>query len=494
MKIKNIYIGLGIAGTIIFGSCKKVIETAPEFNKERSQLFNTITDYEYSLTGTYALLRQTGYFGSGGQTTSSWANLPDMMTDNLVQTGEDLGNWTGQVNWVYTANDADVAVAWQAAFSVIRQANITLNNIDQFSSTQSTAVNRIKGQALAIRGMAHFDVLRFWGVDFDRNSTALGVPYITTEDKEIKPSRLTVKASYDSIFKDMLQAEGLLGAVDKSINTAINRTSIDLLAVRALLARMYLYAKDYANAEAYATLAITASPLASSTTFPQIWKDESQAEVLWSVSFNAGEGSPSAGVHIASSNRNRFRPSSPVISLYNQTTDIRFPAYLASRPSGSVSAANPRTILPFSGNTRKIVNKFIGRGAFTDNVVNWKVLRTGEMYLIRAEARAMQGALKEVLGLGDLNTLRAARISGYTPVVLTGSALVSEIQLERVKELFGEGHHWFDLKRTTRSINRIDRTLASTRVVLAPTAREWVWPIPQGEIDANSNIQQTPGY
>jgi len=494
MKCNKIYISLGFAGLLALTSCKKIIETEPEFNRERSQLFTTITDYEYALTGTYSLLRQTGYFGSGGQTTSTWANLPDMLADNMVQTGEDLGNWSQQVNWNYAADDADIAVAWQAAYSVIRQANITLNNIGQFSSTQALAVNRIKGQALALRGMVHFDVLRYWGVNFDRNSTALGVPYLTTEDKEIKPARLTGKATYDSIFKDMRDAEVLLGTIDKSINTATNRTSIDLVAVRALLARMYLYAKDYANAEAYASLAITAFPLANTTTFPQIWKDESQAEVLWAVSFNAGEGSPASGVHIGSSNRNRFRPATPLINLYDQATDIRFPAFFASRPSGSVSAANPRTILPFAGNARKIVNKFIGRGAFTDNVVNWKVLRTGEMYLIRAEARALQGGAKEVLGLGDLNTLRAARVTGYVPVVLVGQALFDEIQLERRKELFGEGHRWFDLKRTTRTINRTDRSVNSTRLTLGPTAREWVWPIPQGEIDANANIQQNIGY
>lgn len=497
MNFKKIYVGLSLLSAIALTSCSKVIDVNPEFNRERSQLFNTITDYEYSLTGTYALLRQTGYFGSGAQTTSTWANLPDMMADNLVQTGEDLGNWTSQVNWTYASDDGDIAVAWQAAYSVIRQANITLNNIDQFTTTQPTAVNRIKGQALALRGMVHFDVLRYWGVEFDRNSTALGIPFITSENIDIKPSRLTVKQSYDSIFKDMLEAEVLLGSVDKAINTSTNRTSIDRTAVRALLARMYLYAKDYAKAEEYATLAITAMPLATATTFPQIWKDDSQAEVIWAVSFNAGEGSPTSGVHVASSNRNRFRPDTVSLTpIYNQASDVRFPAYFASRPSGSVSAANPRTIVSFSANSRKIINKFIGRGAFTDNVINWKAVRTGEMYLIRAEARAMQGGAKEALALADLNSLRAARVSGYLPVVLTGQFLLDAIALERRKELMGEGHRWFDLKRTTRTITRADRSLNSTRMTLAATAREWVWPIPQGEIDANTNIkdQQSPGY
>lgn len=425
MKFQKLAINLGLVSAFTFTACEKVIDIQPEFNRERSELFTSLTDYEYALTGAYALLRQTGYFGSGGQTTSSWALLPDMMTDNLVQTGEDLANWQNQTNWVYSSNEDDILVPWLAAYSVIRQSNIVLNNIDQFATEEQQQVNRIKGQALAIRGMAHFDVLRYWGVDFDRNSSALGIPYVTTENKDILPSRLTVKASYDSILKDMLDAEILLGDVDKAINTVSNKTAIDQTVVRALLARMYLYAKEYASAEAYATLVIDAVPLAPATDFANIWKDASQAEVVWAVSFNAGEGSPSSGAHAASSNRNRFRPTSNVVDLFDPVNDIRFPAYFASRQSGTSSA---RPVLPYATNARKIINKFIGRGTFTDNVVNWKVTRTGEMYLIRAEARAMQGGAQAALGLKDLNDLRAARIAGYIPQILVGQDLINAIQ------------------------------------------------------------------
>ncbi|MGZ8538327.1 MAG: RagB/SusD family nutrient uptake outer membrane protein, partial [Flavisolibacter sp.] len=309
-------------------------------------------------------------------------------------------------------------------------------------------------------------------------------------------SRLNVKASWDAILKDMLEAETLLGDIDKAITTANDKTLIDRNGVRALLARMYLYANDVVKADQYATLVINSVPLASKTAFPSIWTDASQAEVIWAVSFNAGEGSPSAGVHIGSSNRNRFRPNNAAIALYDQTNDIRFPAYLASRQSGTVTAANPRPILPFASNSRKIVNKFMTKGTTLDNVVNWKVVRVAEMYLIRAEAKARQGGAQEALGLADLNTLKAARINGFVPLVLTGQALLDEIQAERIRELFGEGHRWFDLRRTTKTINRTDFTLSSTKLTLAPSAREWVWPIPQGELDANPNMQgqQNPGY
>lgn len=491
MKIKQLIISFGVTCILIVTSCKKAIDVQPEFVKDGSQIFQTLNDYEFALTGAYALFRATGYFGTGGQTNSTWATLPDMMSDNLLQTGEDLGNWVTQVNWTYATDENDIEVAWIAAYSVIAEANLVLRNIEQFSATDPKRVNRIKGQALAIRGMVHFDLLRFWGADFDRNATTLGIPYVSAVDIEAKPSRLSVKESWDNIFKDMLEAETLLGDVDKTVNTSTSKAYIDQITVRGLLARMYLYSKEYVKAENYATMVITAVPLASKTNFPNIWTDASVAEILWSVPYSSGEGSPSSGVHIGSSNRNRFSPSVNLVAKYDQTNDVRFAAYFASRGTGSSTP-----VAPYDSGSRKILNKFMTRGTTLDNLVNWKVLRSGEMYLIRAEARALQGVAKEALGLADLNALEAARITGFTNVVLTGQALLDEIALERRKELIGEGHRWFDLKRTSRTLNRTDAILTSTKLTLASTAREWVWPIPQVEIDANTSIksQQSPGF
>jgi hypothetical protein len=260
------------------------------------------------------------------------------------------------------------------------------------------------------------------------------------------------------------------------------------------LARVNLYAKDYAKAESYATLVINARPLATRAQFAGIWTDATQTEVIWTVPFSAGEGSPSINIHIGSSNRNRYRPSSTIENLYDKVDDVRFPAYFATRATGAGAAIIPGAST--SATARRIVNKYIGRGGTNvDNLVNWKALRTAEMYLIRAEARAMQGGAKTVGALEDLNTLRAARINNYVPEVLAGAALMDAINKERQKELFLEGHRWFDLKRTTRTITRTDCGTANT-CTLAPTSRTWVWPIPTGEIDANPNMagQQSPGY
>ena len=487
MKINRLFKYFGLSCVLLTAACESTLEVEPEFVKDGGFIFKTIADYDFNLTGTYALLRQTGYFGSGGQTTSSWGMLPDMMTDNLIRTTEDLSNWLTQVNWGYTTAESDVEIAWIAAYGVISQANLTLRDIDQFAATDAKAVNRIKGQALAIRGMAHFDLLRYWGESYDRNSTAWGVPYKETVDHEEMPARLTVQQTYDKIFADMELAETLLGDVDKTINGSV-RAYIDQLTVRALLARMHLYAKNYTQAESYATLAITARPLASRTAFPDIWKDASQSEVIWAVVFNSGEGSPSAGAHLASTNRNRFRPATTLEALYGSTPaeqalDVRHSSYFTTRNSNG-------------GTPRRIINKFYGRGSFADNIVNWKALRTGEMYLIRAEARAR---LNNVAGgEQDINTLRAQRITGYVNATfLDATSLLDAIAIERRKELVGEGHRWFDLKRTALGVTRPAADCPSALICsLAPTAKEWTWPVPQVEIDANASIsgQQTTGY
>ncbi|WP_205502999.1 RagB/SusD family nutrient uptake outer membrane protein [Rufibacter psychrotolerans] len=476
MKINKFIVGLGLSVALVFPACNDVLEVEPEF--QRGGNFSSLDDYQLSLTGTYARFRQTAYFGSGSQTTGTWSILPDLMGEDLVQTEEDLANWQNQINLEYTTDDPDVASGWLAAYSVITQANITLRGIDQFAAANQERVNEIKGQALAIRAMVHFDLLRYWGESYDRNATGLGVPYVTEVDIETMPARLTVKETYDNIFRDMEEAENLLEGVELD-NDA--RAYIDQLAVQALLARMHLYAKEYPAAESYASLVIDQVPLADQDEFAEIWTDASRAEVIWAVSYNAGEGSPSSGIYNGPGNRNRARPSEDLVATYNQANDIRFDTYFDFRALGE--------------DTRRILRKFLGRGATEDNVVDWKVIRVAELYLIRAEARAMQPG-KQLLALADLNTLRRARINNYVDVVLAGQPLLDAIALERRKELIGEGHRFFDLKRTTRTLVRTDVDLPSTNVEVLPNAREWVWPVPQGEIDANPNIrgQQSPGY
>jgi starch-binding outer membrane protein, SusD/RagB family len=472
MKLRIIVTLLMIATG--FASCKKIIEAEPTHQLDGSTRFTSIEDFDFALTGAYALFRQGSYYGSGS---NAFVNLPDMLSDNLNETSESLGNYQTMSTWTYAEDEPNIAATWQAAYRVISQANLVLRDIDDFASSDAGAVNRIKAQALAIRALAHFDLLRYWVEDYDRNSTKPGIPYVTVFDYEQKPSRGTVKETYDHIEADLLQARTLLNSgLDKTIN-ATGRAYIDITAVNAILARVSLYSNQLDNAIQYSTLVINSIPLSTRTNFPNIWTDASTSEVIWSVSFNAGEGRIGDPVYFVPNNRSSYRPNPTLVASYDQVNDIRYSSYFQVRSN------------------RLVLSKYLAKAAQVsrpDGITNFKAFRTGEMYLIRAEAYARKGGANEALALADLNTLRAARIAGFVAGTETGAALINAIALERRKELISEGHRWFDLKRTTKTINR---TNCSVFCTLPSSSRAWTWPIPIGEINANPNIlPQNPGY
>lgn len=461
-------------------SCKKVLNITPQYALEGKDL-NSLEDYEFALTGVYSGFRSTSYYGATDGASNAFATLPDILSDNVNETGESLGNERVFSRWAYAEDESQIENTWIAAYRIITRANIVENNIDEFASEDQGAVNRIKAQALAARALAHFDLMRYFVDNYDRNSTNPGIPYMTVFDYEQKPSRGTVKEDYDHIEQDLKTARSLMGNMDHAINASNSRAYIDINAVNGILARVYLYSNQFDSAIKYAGLAIAARPLATRTQFPDIWTDASVAEVLWACVFEAGQGTPGANIYYpvtpANSGRSQYRPNPTLVASYDQVNDIRYPSYFKVIAS------------------RLVLSKYLAKAAQLgkpDGVVNFKAFRTGEMYLIRAEANARKGGANEAAALADLNALRAARISGYLPVVLTGQALLDAIQDERRKELICEGHRFFDLKRTTRTVNRANCTSFCT---LAPTNRAWTWPIPQPEIDANPTIlPQNPGY
>jgi len=81
--------------------------------------------------------------------------------------------------WIYAANETQIENAWLAGYGSITNANIVENNIDKFSSENQGSVNRIKAQALAIRALVYFDLMRYFVDDYNRNSTSPGIPYKT---------------------------------------------------------------------------------------------------------------------------------------------------------------------------------------------------------------------------------------------------------------------------------------------------------------------------
>lgn len=454
-------------------ACKKQLDTTPPFNFDEENIQN-LEDVERILGGMYAKLRNVDYYGNSNSS-SGYSTLPDLVGDNFEETGESLGALVLLTYWGAASDETNIENIWRAAYAAIVQANFVISNVDKFGSEDAERANRLKGQALALRAFVHFDVLRYWGENFEEGGNGKGIPYKEDTDKFTLPTRLTVGASLTKIWTDLDAAMEMLADVDQPVNAA-GRSNIDLNVVKAIAARVALYQKDYDNAIDYATDVINAIPLArlsDSTAYRNIWTDQSNVELIWTVNFDAGQGAPASNIFFPSGNRNSFRVDPLLRATYN-AADIRLNTFIQPVVRRGVS--------------REVLYKFRGRVGLNDGNVNWKVFRTSEMYLIRAEAAARRNTGTDAVNaLLDLNTLRGSRIRNYVPGVEVGTALIDAIALERRKELLGEGHRWFDIKRTDRVVQR------NSGDELEANDRFWAWPIPFAELQTNP-MPQNEGY
>lgn len=471
-------------GAAICSSCKKTIDLQPTHTVDGDAFFSKADDYDYALTGAYQRLKQNSLY-SGVNGGSVFLSAVDIAADNFRSGPTNLGNLNTIFLWNYTADNSVVQGGWDAAYNVIQQTNLTLRGLQRFRVAEPTKVNRIEGQARALRAFMHFEIFRWWAPNYDPAATTPGIAYADTFDIERKPARLSVQQSYNRIESDLKIAKAMLSNVDRPIQsvTAVdggNRAYIDTLVIDAMLARMYLYAKKWDSSIKYASYVISARRLATAAEFPLIWQDATTREVIWSINYEAGNAALLREIYKPDAKDQledelSWRPITTLPSLYT-AGDVRSSTYFATR-----NLNRGTFVVPY---------KYFAKasaGASPDGVANFKVFRTAEMYLIRAEALAMKGL--DVLSLADLNALRTAR--GAAAGAEVGTALQTAIQTERRKELFVEGHRFFDLKRTSRTVAR---TQGCNTCTLSPGDRAWALPVPQPEILANENMQQNPGY
>jgi starch-binding outer membrane protein, SusD/RagB family len=471
MKNRIIYIAAIIFLLSAATGCKKVLDTAPQQSLPE---INTFQQLQSQMRGAYLALKSSNYYDGASGTASAWSSLGDIMGDDFIEALESLGNWRALTEWRYPADDGAVTGAFDSAYTVIARANDVLRSTGKFE-TGSTAdeAKQIKAQALALRANVHFDLLRYFGQSLKVDSDSLGVPYVVTIDPQnpfVLPTRNTVKDCYINIYKDLDEAITLFRAAGNP--TSADKSIIDSTVLHCIRARVGLYCGNYADAVTSSTYVINTLPLASTTEWPLIWTDESLSEVAWVIPSDQTltPGFPNNG-------------NSAAYRVSNTITAIIF------GPKGGIrsdQSAIRRNVSGISGFQRTLMYKYQGTKSF-------KVFRSAEMYLIRAEAKFRTGIST---ALQDLNDLREARDAETGTE--TGQGLFDAIMLERRIELIGEGHRWHDIKRTTRTVTRpecgINDGSLSSVCTVPSSSRSWIWPIPIKQINLNPNLLQNPGY
>jgi starch-binding outer membrane protein, SusD/RagB family len=460
-------------------SCKKLLEIKETDAIAGEAALGTVTFVEQSVIGAYA--------GLGVEMSIL---LNSTFSDELATAGE-FYNAATTHEWQYGNTDVGIRDNFTAInpnYTIINRANTALAALPGADSTKvGDEVKRriLRGEALFLRAYAHFELFRYYCSNYDADGLAM--PYMETSTI-VPQARIKMGPYFQKLNADLTEAKGLL----PNNLTDLNRATV--AAANALHARVALYQRDWVNAETYASAVINAVPLASRTNFPGIWTDANTNEVVMRLirtTLVGGRiGSLFRGTSANTSNIGvvTWRPSNKLWDSYDQANDVRFTSYLRDEP-----------LLTAASRQSRLVYKYWGTGIATtnENVNNGKVFRVAEMYLIRAEARAEQNKVSGANSAeGDLNTLRAARINGYTNETFSNKdAVITAIITERFKELAFEGHRFFDLKRRGLPVQRLltDVPNAGAATLSANNFR-FLLPIPQVEMLANPLMVQNAGY
>lgn len=480
MKNKILIASLFLVTFTLFSSCHKQLDTKPE--GQLTEL-TTFDDIQNALRGCYDGFQSINYYNSTSNSgnPSGWSALPDIMGDDFVESFESLGNWNTMSEMIYAADAGIVQGLFRQPYEIISRVNNLLKFLAPYE-TGATEMDakKIKAQALAIRAHAHFDLLRYFASDYARNSTALGVPYITTFNPTTAltsfPARNTVKENYDAIYEDLNNALVSFRAGGNTTNNG-SRNLIDSVVVYAMRTRVNYYASQWNAVVTDATIALNARPVSNSSSFIAAFTA-------------AGEAAPVSEIYWAIPSDNAMRPGGSISG---------------SSASYRVTTATTAIIRSLGGAyTNTGINRFNQSGIGVSRTLCWKypgirsfkVFRAGEMMLMRAEAKQR---LSDATALADLNALRTER--GVVTGSETGAGLLNAILLLRRVELLGEGHRWFDIKRSTKTIARaecssatVPSTSRASKCSISSSERGWTMPIPFNDMKVNINLVQNTGY
>lgn len=465
-----------IAFVVVLSACTKQLSLNPKSSLNTTEALSTLDGVNSAVVGMYSGLQSVNYYGR------SLYVYGDLSADDVYLSIANSNRYLSTFQKTYASNDADALAIWTAIYVEIARANNIINSVDKVSGDQA-AKDLAKGQALFIRALGYFDLVRLYAKPYNQgNGAQLGVPVVLVSDVTLYPARNTVAEVYTRIISDLTAAKGLLAST-----TAATKVTASKFAASALLSRVYLYKGDYANtiAEANTVIANTAFKVTPAADLPTFYSTPGTAEEIFTINFNVieSQGSDNLGQIYLKPGYGDIRVSPNLTAVFDKTKDVRYTSFIA----------------PFTGSATELENKKYVSQSGIQGLYSTKVLRLSEIILNRAEAENRITG-QDAQALADLNTIKTNR--GLTALSgVTGANLLTEILSERRREFMFEGQRFFDLMRNGGTVDRgafctSPLAVSSPQCSLPSTDPKIILPIPQAELDANPAIkpQQNPGY
>lgn len=487
----KIYIVYILLVTIAMVGCKKFVEIDPPITRVQADVVFSTNEGAISLvTGIYARMAGESPTANGIASLSvclglSADELAVMDEQNLTQFGM---YYTNQLATLPGLGTQDFWFAFYSPYITLINTAITgLVNATTFeqNNSKSTLNEKVREQLLGemyfMRAFCYFYLMQLYG----------DVPLLLTNDYVINST--TGRTAKDIVEKQIIS--DLQEAKNRLVGSYIDADVISVgddkprlrpmkAAAEAMLARVFLYKKDYVGAEQQSLSVIQNSALYGLTDLESVFLKNSR-EAIWQLQpVVTGRNTEEAWVF-------KLPATGPT------ATNGLYPVFL-----------NPLLLTAFdSGDQRrtKWIDSVAVPGAgtyyypfkyksatFDAEVTEYStVLRLAEQYLICAEARANLGNLT-----GGDSMLNAIRQRAGIKLAVSGSQeqLINAVLHERQVELFSEyGHRWLDLKRTG-TVDKVMEVVTPLKGGQSWQSYQQLYPIPISEIQINKAIVQNTGY
>ncbi|GAB2529323.1 RagB/SusD family nutrient uptake outer membrane protein [Rufibacter soli] len=501
--MKKKIIALSILAGLSLQACENIVEVEPKTSLAAGTALSTIGSYKAVLTSAYDRIQSFTYWGR------DMALLGDALADNIyTETSQASGRYTGANR---NTRGSHYSI-YGTAYGTINDLNTIIANIDQLTvaSSEETTKAQVKAQALALRAMVYFDLARIYGYEpnkiptaglgagFDKSVVLRLVPTATPQEASLK-ERATITEVYTQIEADLKAAIPVLEA---ATSTAA-RYKMNKGAAYALLGKVYLYWEKYADAEAQFKLALSNTNATLSSNIVSAFNTVPNPESLFELQFVQstemagvlgvndspytyttpnGINSPLSGSANVATYGGQL-PSVELLALFGLDATLSNQATVTDTRKGFFYRSGSTT----SGSVQYTWAKkySAANGAYTDNI---KIIRYADVLLMQAEAQVMQNKLVDAIAL--LTTLKTSRNSAAI-IPATKAELFQYIKDERRRELFFEGHRWFDLKRWGEGITKPALTAVGT---ISNTDYRILAAIPTAEVTLNPKLPQNPGY
>jgi len=434
---------------LLFTACKKWLDVKPKTQVDGEDLYQRESGFKDVLTGAYVNMASGDMYGR--EMTWGFVDAVGYVYPNTNSYYTNIRN----NDYANTQVEPIITTMWSKTYNSIANLNSLISHLQTADQKmfRPDNYNVILGEALGLRAFLHFDMLRLFAPSYKSNSGAAAIPYVTTYSHDLTPIS-TVSAIIDSVLSDLGKAAALLQQSDpiktgRAITANIddgyllNRPyHMNYYAVKSVMARVYLYKADLANAAAAADEVINAqqfpwTKVDAIATLTDAQRDRSfstEQVLVMDVPrlSDLGIGRLVENPDNSTGSFALYYLTKDINSLYSFANDWR-KLYFWSAERSSTYADRYNTKMRQPDGIPVALSRRV------------PLIRIPELYLISAEAALNTDVEKARTRINDLRAHR-----GFETLIPAGTAaatLRGELQLEYRREFVCEGILFYYYKR-----------------------------------------------